>query len=61
MSGLKFTLCDLTSVLPDNLSGLNKNYIEACTEINTLFNSPKELFCKLLFVQLGKAATEGGL
>ena len=61
MAGVKLTLCDLTSVLPLNLSGLNRNYIEACTEINTLSNSPKELFCKLLFVQLGKAASGGGL
>ena len=35
VSGLKFTLCDVTSVLPENLSWL-KNYIQACTEINTL-------------------------
>ena len=61
MSGLKFTLCDVRSVLPEYLSGLNKNYIQACTEIDTLLNSPKELFCKLLLVQLGKAATGGGL
>ena len=25
MSGLKFTLCDLTSFLPDKLSGLKRN------------------------------------
>ena len=35
VSGLKFALCDVTSVLPKNLSCL-KNYIQACTEINTL-------------------------
>ena len=27
MSGLKFTLSNATSLLPDDLSGLNKNYI----------------------------------
>ena len=36
MSGLKFTLFDVTSVLPENLSGLKKNYFQTCTEINTL-------------------------
>ena len=30
MSGLKFTLTDVTPFLPDNLSGLKKNYIQAC-------------------------------
>ena len=28
MSGLKFTLSDATSLLPDDLSGLKKNYIQ---------------------------------
>ena len=28
MSGLKFTLSDGTSFLPDNLSGVNKNYLD---------------------------------
>ena len=28
MSGLKFTLPDVTSFLPDNLSGLKKDYIQ---------------------------------
>ena len=28
MSGLKFTLSNATSLLPDDLSGLNKNYIQ---------------------------------
>ena len=29
MSGLKFVLSDMTSFLPDNLSGLKKIYIQA--------------------------------
>ena len=28
LSGLKFTLSDATSLLPDDLSGLKKNYIQ---------------------------------
>ena len=30
MSGLKFALFDVTSFLPDKLSGLEKNNIQAC-------------------------------
>ena len=33
MSGLKFTLSNETSFLPGNLSGLKKNYIQACDGI----------------------------
>ena len=36
MSGLTFTLFDVISVLPDNLSGLTINYFQTCTEINAL-------------------------
>ena len=31
LSGLKFTLFEVTSFLPDNFSKLKKNYIEACS------------------------------
>ena len=37
MSGLKFTLSDVTSFLPENLSGLKKKYFEAC-KMFTNFN-----------------------
>ena len=61
-SGLKFTLFDVTLVLPDNLSGLKKSYFQTCAEINTLsFNSPKQMLCKLFFLQFGKAAIGGGI
>ena len=61
-SSLKFTLFDVTSVLPDNLSGIKKNYFQTCAEINTLsFNSPKQMLCKLFFLQLGKATIGTGL
>ena len=33
MSGLKFTLSDVTSFLPDNLSGLKKNYNQVCNMV----------------------------
>ena len=59
---LKFTLFDVTSVLPDNLFGLKNNYFQTCAEINTLsFNSSKQMLCKLFFLQHGKAAIGAGL
>ena len=36
MSGLKYTLSDITSFLPNNLFGLKKNYIQACTDRNKI-------------------------
>ena len=60
--GLKFTLFDVTLILPDNLSGLKKKIFQTFVEINTLsFNSPKQMLCKLFFLQLVKAAIGGGL
>ena len=32
MSGLKFTLSDVRSFLPENLFGFKKSYIQACCE-----------------------------
>ena len=38
MPDLRFTLSNVTSFLPDNLSGLKKNHIQVCIQIWNMTN-----------------------
>ena len=43
MFGLKFTLSDVTSFLPDNLPGLKKNYAQAWGNQSHKFSGNKQM------------------
>ena len=50
MPGLKLTLYDITSFLPNNPSGLKKNYIQAC--YSSYITQKKLGFCYLQFFHM---------
>ena len=50
MSGLKFTWYGVTSFHPDNLSGLKKNYIQACIVVVARLEKQEIQFTLVQFV-----------
>ena len=48
MSGLKFTLSEVTSLLPENLSKLKKKYIQVWLVHNIMLTPQKTFFCLLV-------------